>query len=213
VVVVDDGSGDETAARARAAGADAVVVHPRNRGKGAAVRSGVGVARGRTVVFTDADLAYAPEHLLDLLLAIEDGWDVVVGSRQHMDTVTLVRAGRLRELGGRLINVLTQAVLLGQYRDTQCGLKGFRSDVAHLVVGQGHVDGFAFDIEVFHLVERYGLSMVELPVQVANSSQSTVRVARDGIRLVRDLFRIRRYAASGRYPVAAELPEASLAAR
>ncbi len=213
IVVVDDGSGDDTAARAEAAGADVVVVHDHNRGKGAAVRSGVAAASGRTVVFTDADLAYAPEHLLDLLVAIEEGWDVAVGSRQHTDTVTLVRAGRLREVGGRVINLLTQAVLLGHYRDTQCGLKGFRADVAAVVVGQGQVDGFAFDIETFHLVERYGLSLVELPVQVANSGRSTVRVVRDGMRLVRDLFRIRRDAAAGRYPAHPVLPEASTATR
>jgi dolichyl-phosphate beta-glucosyltransferase len=199
IVVVDDGSGDDTAARAEAAGADQVVVHPMNRGKGAAVRSGAAVARGRTIVFTDADLAYDPAHLLVLLERIEDGWDVAVGSRRHTDTVTLVRAGRVREFGGRIINLLTQAVLLGHHRDTQCGLKGFRADVAPVVLGQGLIDGFAFDIELFHLVERNGLSMVEVPVQVENSEVSSVHVARDGVRLVRDLFRIRRYAAGGRY--------------
>lgn len=199
IVVVDDGSGDDTAARAEAAGADRVVVHEVNRGKGAAVRSGAAVARGRTVAFTDADLAYDPAHLLVLLDRIEEGWDVAVGSRRHTDAVDLVRARRLREVGGRVINLLTQAVLLGQYRDTQCGLKGFRADVVPVVLGQGLIDGFAFDIEVFHLVERNGLSMVEVPVQVENSEVSSVHVVRDGIRLVRDLFRIRRYAASGRY--------------
>ncbi|MET0883735.1 MAG: glycosyltransferase, partial [Acidimicrobiales bacterium] len=187
------------ATRAKAAGADQVVVHPENRGKGAAVRSGAAVARGRTIAFTDADLAYDPAHLLVLLDRVEAGWDVAVGSRRHTDTVTLVRARRLREFGGRFINVLTQAVLLGHYRDTQCGLKGFRSDVAPLVLGQGLIDGFAFDIELFHLVERNGLSLTEVPVQVANSDQSSVQVLRDGTRLVRDLFRIRRNAAAGRY--------------
>jgi dolichyl-phosphate beta-glucosyltransferase len=199
LIVVDDGSSDDTAERARAAGADTVVVHDHNRGKGAAVRTGVEAAHGRTVAFTDADLAYAPDHLLDVLTAVEEGWDVVVGSRRHTDTVTLVRAGRLREVGGRVINLLTQAVLLGQYRDTQCGLKGFRSDTARLVLGGGQLDGFAFDIEIFHLVERYGLSLKELPVHVANSDRSSVRVVRDGARLVADLFRLRRYAAEGRY--------------
>ena len=207
IVVVDDGSGDDTAARAEAAGADQVVVHPQNRGKGAAVRSGAAVARGRTIAFTDADLAYDPAHLLVLLERIEEGWDVAVGSRRHTDAVTLVRARRLREVGGRVINLLSQAVLLGHYRDTQCGLKGFRADVAPIVLGQGLIDGFAFDIEVFHLVERNGLSMVEVPVQVENSDVSSVRAGRDGIRLVRDLFRIRRYAATGRYDEVVARPE------
>lgn len=199
IVIVDDGSGDGTAEAARAAGADLVLEQAENRGKGAAVRRGALASHGRTVAFTDADLAYSPDQLLRLLAEVEDGWDVVVGSRRHEDTTTLVRAGRLREVGGRGINLLTQAVLLGQYRDTQCGLKAFRSDVARLVFGRSRVDGFAFDVEVFHLAERYRLSLTEVPVSVANSSRSTVRVARDALHLLRDLFRIRRWAKQGRY--------------
>ncbi len=199
IVIVDDGSGDGTADAARAAGADVVLEQPENRGKGAAVRRGALASHGRTVAFTDADLSYSPDQLLRLLAAVEDGWDVVVGSRRHEDTTTLVRAGRLRELGGRAINLLTQAVLLGQYRDTQCGLKAFRSDVARLLFGRSRIDGFAFDVELFHLAERYRLSLTEVPVSVANSSRSTVRVARDALHLVRDLFRIRRWAKRGRY--------------
>jgi dolichyl-phosphate beta-glucosyltransferase len=210
IVVVDDGSGDGTAEAARRAaarpgppGVEVVVVErPVNRGKGAAVRAGVLAARGRAVAFTDADLAYAPDQVLDLLDAIEDGWDVVVGSRHHRGTTTLAKATRLREVGSRLINLCTLALLLGQYRDTQCGLKAFRSDVARLLFGQTRVDGFAFDIELFHLAERYELSLVEAPVQVQNSERSTVKVVRDGARLVRDLVRIRGFAKKGFYQAA-----------
>ncbi len=206
IVVVDDGSADATAQRARAAGAEQVVVQPQNRGKGAAVRAGMAVARGRTLAFIDADLAYAPSELKSLVVAVEDGWDVVVGSRKHTDTTILVRAGRLREIGGRIINLLTHAVLLGQYRDTQCGIKAFRSDVAHLLFSKTRVDGFAFDVELFHLVERYRLSLTEVPVTVENSPRSTVRVAPDAARLVRDLIRVRRGAGRGWYePAAGEL--------
>jgi dolichyl-phosphate beta-glucosyltransferase len=203
VLVVDDGSTDDTAAVAEAAGAT-VVIHPENRGKGAAVRSGVLAASGRTIAFTDADLAYAPDQIPDLVELAEQGWDVVVGSRRHTDTTTLVRARRLREVGGRAINLLTRAVLLGQYRDTQCGLKVFRSDVARLIFAHTRVDGFAFDVEVFHLVERYHLSLAEVPVRVENSARSTVRVVRDALRLVRDLFRVRQWSAEGRYDLTAD---------
>jgi len=199
IIVVDDGSHDGTAERALVAGADQVVRQPVNRGKGAAVRAGVLAARGRTIAFTDADLSYSPDQLLGMLDEIEAGWDVAAGSRRHTDTTTLVRAGRLREIGGRAINLLTHAVLLGQYRDTQCGLKAFRSDVARLIFSHSHVDGFAFDVEVFHLIERYRLSLTEVPVRVENSSRSTVKVVRDALRLVRDLFRIRSWAALGVY--------------
>jgi len=199
LVVVDDGSGDGTADAARAGGADQVVVLPENRGKGAAVRAGMLAARGRTLVFTDIDLAYAPVNVAAICRGVEGGWDVVVGSRRHTDTTTLVRARRLREVGGRVINLCTHAVLLGQYRDTQCGLKGFRSDVAHLVFGRSRLDGFAFDVEVFHLVERYQLTLLEVPVSVENSGRTTVQVARDGLRLLRDLGRVRRWSGQGVY--------------
>jgi len=201
LVVVDDGSDDDTADVAGAAGADLVVRCEVNRGKGAAVRAGVLAASGRTVAFTDADLSYAPEQLVVLLDGVEAGWDVVVGSRQHIDTRTVVRAGRLREVGGRVINLFTALVLLGRYQDTQCGLKAMRSDVGRLIFEHSHVDGFAFDVEVLHLVERYRLSLLEVPVEVVNSSRSTVNVARDAARLVRDLFRIRRWSRLGRYDV------------
>ncbi len=199
IIVVDDGSHDDTAALAEAAGADQVIRQPVNRGKGAAVRVGMLAAQGRTVAFTDADLSYSPDQLIDLLLQVETGWDVVVGSRRHTDATTLVRTGRLREIGGRGINTLTRAVLLGEHRDTQCGIKAFRADVAQLIFSHSHVDGFAFDVEVFHLVERYHLSLTEVPVRVKNSSRSTVNVARDAVRLVRDLFKIRGWAAVGVY--------------
>ena len=209
VVVVDDGSPDDTAAAAEAAGADCVVRLDRNRGKGAAVRAGVAAANGRTVVFTDADLAYGPTQAAALVHKVEEGYDVVVGSRRHTDTTTLVRAGRLREVGGRLVNLTTHALLLGQYRDTQCGLKAFRSDVARPLFEASTLDGFAFDVELFHLVERWRLSLAEVPVEVENSERSTVQLLRDGIRLVVDLIRVRQRARNGDYPEA-PAPEATV---
>lgn len=210
IVVVDDGSDDATAERAEAAGADRVLRQHPNQGKGAAVRAGMLVADGRTVAFTDADLSYSPAQLVGFLEAVEAGWDVAVGSRKHEGTMTVVRAGRLREVGGRVINVLTGLVLLGRYRDTQCGLKAMRSDVARLVFAHSRIDGFAFDVELFHLVERYRLTLTEVPVEVVNSSRSTVNVVRDAARLVRDLFRVRAYARLGEYEtdVEAALPAA-----
>ena len=199
VVVVDDGSTDGTGDAAKAAGADVVVVQPSNRGKGAAVRAGVLAAHGRTIAFTDADLAYSPDHLVGLLDAVEQGWDVVVGSRHHPGSSTIVAASRLRRLGSDVVNWSTSMVLLGSYRDTQAGLKAFRSDVARTIFERSRIDGFAFDVEVFVVAERNGFSVHEVPVRVENTASSTVKVLRDGVRLGRDLFRIRRWAREGRY--------------
>jgi putative flippase GtrA len=206
IVVVDDGSSDRTAEAALAAGASQVVVQPHNRGKGAAVRVGVQAARGRTVAFTDADLAYGPDQVLRVAAAVEDGWDVAIGDRRHPETRTLEAPSRLRAWGSRSINWLGYAVLLGSFRDTQSGLKAFRSDVATFLFARTRVDGFAFDIEVLHLVERHQLSLVEVPVEVTHSARSTVSAARDGARLVVDLFRIRHWSAEGRYESGDDAP-------
>lgn len=206
IVVVDDGSSDDTADAALGAGASQVVIQPRNHGKGAAVRLGVLAARGRTVAFTDADLAYGPDQVRRVLEAVEDGWDVAIGDRRHPDTRTLVASPRLRSLGSRVINWLVYAVLLGSFRDTQSGLKGFRSDVARFLFSRTRIDGFAFDIEVLHLVERHQLSLVEVPVEVTNSARSTVSAVRDAGRLVVDLFRIRHWSAEGAYEADGDLP-------
>src|SRR5690606_24244305 len=121
-------------------GADRVVVLPRNRGKGAAVRTGVLAARGRTIAFTDADLAYSPDQLVGLLEEVEAGWDVVVGSRHHPGSTRVTAPRRLRAIGGRVVNGFTHAVLLGAYRDTQAGLKAFRSDVARTLFELGRIE-------------------------------------------------------------------------
>ena len=199
LVVVDDGSTDDTAARAAAAGAEQVVRLPENRGKGAAVRAGVLQARGRAVAYTDADLAYPPAQLLRVLALVEDGWDVVVGTRQAEASANVAPIRRIRVLTGRVFNLLTAVVLLGRYRDTQCGLKGFRSDVATVIFRRTRLDRFAFDVELFHLAERYRLALAEAPVELAVTTGTTVRVAVDSIRMVVDLFRVRVWSGRGAY--------------
>src|SRR3954447_6276254 len=190
---------DGTAEAARHAGADAAVVLPQNRGKGAAVRAGVAAARGRTIAFTDADLAYAPDHLRAVITTVEAGWDVAVGSRRHPESTTGAGPGALRDVGSRAVNLLATAVLLSHPHDTQCGLKAFRSDVGHDIFALGRVDRFAFDLELFHLAERYELSVAEVPVRLEQRERSTVRLALDTARLVRDLWRIRHWSATGAY--------------
>ena len=200
IVVVDDGSDDDTSGAAAAAGADTVVRLEVNSGKGAAVRAGVAAATGSTIAFTDADLAYSPAQIADLMTLVEDGYDMVVGSRRHTDTRTLVAAGRIREAGGRLVNLATHALLLGQYHDTQCGLKAFRADAARALFDASRLDGFAFDVELFHLAERWRLPLAEVPVEVEYSDRSTVSALSDGLRLVADLIRVRQAARRGDYP-------------
>jgi glycosyltransferase involved in cell wall biosynthesis len=215
IVVVDDGSDDATAAVAEAAGADRVIRHPTNRGKGAAVRSGVLASGGSSIVFTDADLSYPAAQIARLLEDVEGGWDVIVGNRRHRQSRTLDPAGastgiggnrgRLRAVSGRLFNSVTRLALKGRYGDTQCGLKAFRRDAALRIFSTGRLDGFAFDVEVLLLGERLGLSIKEVPVDVRATAGTTVHLAVDASRMVRDVIRLRRCARAGVYDTPREV--------
>lgn len=199
IIVVDDGSGDGTATVAAATGLARGEVLEKNLGKGGAVRHGMRVATGRSRVFLDADLAYGPDEVIRLMSELEQGWDVVVGSRRDSRLVTQTSAGLLRDVGGRLVNLATHVLLLGRYRDTQAGIKGFRGDVADLIFAKTQLNGFSFDIEIFHLVERWRLTLKEIPMTVAETDSSTVNLVRDTMQLLADIGRIRRWSARGAY--------------
>jgi dolichyl-phosphate beta-glucosyltransferase len=199
LIVVDDGSNDGTADIAEATGMARGLGLPENLGKGGAVRAGMLAGRGRSRIFVDADLAYGPAEIVRIMSELEDGWDVVVGSRHDSRLVTQTGAGLVRDVGGRLVNLATMFLLLGQYRDTQAGIKGFRGDVAELIFATTKLNGFSFDIEIFHLVERWRLTLTEVPMTIAETETSTVRIFSDTAALFTDLGRIRRWSARGEY--------------
>jgi len=199
IVVVDDGSSDDTADQARQAGADQVIRLPVNRGKGAAVRVGMLAATGSAVVFTDADLSYSPDQVKRVRDEVERGWDAVVGSRVHPEASPLVPAGLVRQLSGRVFNVLTRLVLSRTFGDTQCGLKGFHHDTAQKLFALACIDGFAFDVEILWLCQHLDVPIVEVPVELASGEGSTVRLPAEAVHMIRDLVRIRRLARTGGY--------------
>ncbi|OWY62328.1 hypothetical protein B7486_59030, partial [cyanobacterium TDX16] len=160
--------------------------------------------------YTDADLAYPPEQLLGLLAHVEGtglgggergpGAEVVLGNRRDPASTTVVAPSALRDLGGRIINLLTRSVLDGGWADTQGGLKAFEGDTGRALLAATRVEGFAFDVEVLAVAEAWGLRIVEVPVTVSHSETSTVHVVADAVRLVGDLVAIRRRLRSGAYP-------------
>ena len=203
LIVVDDGSDDETVARAAAGGADRVIELGHNRGKGAAVRAGMLAAAGDVVVFTDADLQYPPDRVAAVLARLTGDVAAVIGMRRDSG------AALLRRLGTRAASWLARRLVLGAGRaeygdrlDTQCGLKAFRRDAAREVFGRCGVDRFAFDTEVLLLLALLRVrTVVEMVVPVASSRRSSVRMVRDGAGILRDLLRIRRRLRRGVYRI------------
>ena len=194
VIVADDGSCDRTAAiTLEWAERDArvrLVRLPKNRGKGAAVRAGVRASVGDLVLFSDADLATPIEELDKLRARIDDGYDVAIGSRALGDSDIVVRQHPARELMGRTFNLVVRALFLGGIRDTQCGFKLFRGDVAREIFAAAQIDGFAFDVEILRLArERHRIA--EVPVVWRHVEQSKVSPGIDAARMLRDVLILR----------------------
>ena len=197
LVVVDDGSRDRTAERAQAAGAT-VLRNETNRGKGYAVRRGMLAARGARRLMTDADLSTPIEELDRLCARMDEGHDVVIGSRARPGARIEVRQPWYRESMGRLFNLFVRALVVPGVTDTQCGFKLFSAAAARDVFSSARLDGFSFDVEVLFLARRKGYRIAEVPVVWRNDAASRVSLVR-GFLAFPDLLRIRANDWSGRY--------------
>ena len=199
LVVVDDGSTDDTSAVAdRIAVADQrvrVLRTASHHGKGHAVRAGIRAAKGELVVFTDADGSYGPEQVDRVVTALRVA-PVAIGARLG----AAAGAGPpLRRLASRVFNRAMRLLLGLDLHDTQCGLKGFRRDAAEAVFRRARVDGYAFDAEALLLAHRLGLEVVEVPVRAEDRAGSKVHLAGDAVRMLADVWAVRRASARGAY--------------
>jgi dolichyl-phosphate beta-glucosyltransferase len=195
VIVVDDGSNDETAELVRELGkrfhSIRLIRLPRNMGKGAAVRTGIRNATGQYVIYNDADGATPVGEIERLLAAIEHGADVAIGSRALYSPETHVERKLRRAVAGRIFAFLVNALVVPRLADTQCGFKMFRNHVAHRIFEFQQLDGFAFDIEVLRIAWLLGYHVVEVPINWTDIRGSKVNLLRDSYRMFRDIFRVR----------------------
>jgi dolichyl-phosphate beta-glucosyltransferase len=202
VIVVDDGSTDRTADVANSFRGEIqrlrVIANQANRGKGYSVRHGMLEARGRIVLFTDADLS-APIHEADKLLAALADHDVAIGSRALDRSLISVHQSVFREYAGIIFNLIVRVILRLPFVDTQCGFKAFRRERCRVIFQQQRIERFGFDPELLYLARHHGLSAVEIPVRWAHSPATKVSMWRDSIQMFLDVFLIRWNALTGRY--------------
>ncbi|HEY1015532.1 MAG TPA: dolichyl-phosphate beta-glucosyltransferase [Herpetosiphonaceae bacterium] len=212
LLVVDDGSSDETVALARASLADeprARVIENPHRGKGYTVRTGMLAARGQYVLFSDADLAVPLEEWPKLQQALEAGCDVAIGSREGAGAQRIDEPPH-RHLMGRVFNLIVRLLAVGSFQDTQCGFKAFTREAAHDLFARLQLYGdnaaaprgaavTAFDVEVLFLAGRRGYRIREVPVIWRYGEETKVDPLRDSWRNFGDVLRVRLNALRGRY--------------
>lgn len=203
VIVADDGSVDRTASLVEQL-ADrwpALKIHslPHNQGKGAAVRQGILRARGKRILFADADGATPISELHRLSKALDEGADIAIGSRAILDSETHVETSWRRRVIGRTFHALVSIVGVRRIRDTQCGFKAFRAEVALPLFDTLTIDGFGFDVEVILLAQRADLRIAEVPVNWTHVDGSRISIFRDSPRMAMDVVSVRVKMLGGRY--------------
>jgi len=216
LIVVDDGSTDDTSAVAEKAIAEPGTVAARvirygdNRGKGYAVRTGLLAASAEIALFSDADLSTPITGTPKLTEVIRAGeCDVAFGSRALDRTLIGVHQPWRREQGGRVFNLLVRIATGLPYWDTQCGFKAFRMSVCRPLIEAAQIDRFGFDVELIYLAHLAGLRLEEVPVRWNHDPASKVSVARDSFRMIDEVRRIRREAARGTYDKAIAAAQAA----
>ena len=193
IIVVDDGSDDDTAEVAKRT-ADwsshfVLLRHDENRGKGAAVRTGVAAARGEVIGFIDADNATDLAALDDMVALIGGTVGAVFGSR-HAPGASVTGSPAIRGLMGRVFNHVVKFAAGTKIRDTQCGGKVFRGPAARISFGTASLDGFAFDVEVLRSMLAMGFDVIEHPVHWHYVHGTKIK-ALTPLRMLVDIARIR----------------------
>jgi len=200
IIVVDDGSTDNTVDIVSRHTEIRVLRNGTNRGKGYSVRHGVLEAKGDLVLFTDADLSAPIEEADKLLAAMEQTRaDAVVGSRALARELIGAHQSPLREWGGRFFNLLVRIFAGLEIHDTQCGFKLFRRTTTHHAFELQRVERFGFDPEILFLIERAGGRVVEVPVRWNHNPATKVHYLRDSLNMTLDLVVLRWRAVTGQY--------------
>jgi dolichyl-phosphate beta-glucosyltransferase len=206
LIVIDDGSTDDTAAVAEHSLADVPGISARlirleeNRGKGYAVRKGLLAARSNIVLFSDADLSTPITETSKLVEPIEAGeCDLTFGSRALDRRLIGVHQPWRREQGGRVFNLIVRLATGLPFWDTQCGFKAFRMSVCRPLIEAARIDRFGFDVELIYLAHLARLRSREVPVRWDHNPGSKVEVLRDSFRMMDEVRRIRREVDRGVY--------------
>ena len=204
IIVVDDGSQDETVASIQAwknrSGTDLhVLINQKNMGKGFAIRRAVLESRGLYLIFIDADLPYELYAIDDFLKALRSGCDLAVGSRV-LPGSEVRGVPALRYAAGQVFSWMVQAVLFKGLPDTQCGFKSFTSVAAKEIFRRLTIGGFGFDVEMLFVARKLKFAIQPVAVHmIEHRHRSRVRLFVDSLKMFGNLFMVRWMDWQGKY--------------
>ncbi|WP_333656256.1 glycosyltransferase [Dissulfurispira sp.] len=186
LIIVDDGSVDNTHEAIKYIQNVRLIRNTHNMGKGYSVKTGMLSARGEYRIFTDADLPYGTKGIKDVLKKLKNGYDVAIGHRENPYPDSIFRL-----MGHRIFNAFAERNVRMPFKDTQCGLKGFKSSAAEAIFSRLSTNGFAFDIEALYLAMmlRYNICVVD--AKQISRGLSTITI-NDVFRMFADVRKIKK---------------------
>lgn len=196
VIFVNDGSSDKTAKviedilDKENSGLFRLVSFTRNHGKGYAVKRGIFAARGRFILFADADNA-TPIEQVDKLLTYANVYDVIIGSRYIQKGTVQKSESLVRVVGARFLNLAIRVMIGLKIVDTQCGFKLFEASAARDIFSRQTFEGFSFDVEILAIAKKLGYKIIEVPVTWIHDPNSKVEPIKEGFRFLKALIIIR----------------------
>lgn len=202
IIVVEDGSTDNTRKILKEYQQEQkikLLIHKENLGKGAAVRTGVLAAKGDFFLVSDIDLSVPLETLGKFLLELNQGFDLVIGSRRVAGSEILAHQNPLRENLGHFFTKLSNLILGTDYSDFTCGFKLLTQEAAKKIFSKQKLNGWAFDSEVLFLAKKWGFRVSEVGVKWTDIKFSKVRFPQDIIKSLLGLFKIRWYNFKDKY--------------
>lgn len=200
IIVVDDGSDDRTREIVEKEGQDHVklIRNKTNKGKGYSVKKGIREARYPLVLFSDSDLATPIEELEKLKDYIREH-DIAIASRYLPGSDIRLKQPLHRRLMARCFRFIVNVIAVRGFKDTQCGFKLFRTDVAKEIISHQRLSRYSFDVEILFIAKKKGYRITEVPVVWIDQAGSKVNPVKDSLAVFFDLFRIRINDIKGRY--------------
>lgn len=203
IIIVNDGSTDNTWALvneiAQKIKEVRILKNEKNRGKGFTIKKGFLNAKGKYLLFTDADLSTPIEEVKKLISWLKKGYDIAIGSRALKESHIQIHQPWYRELAGRIFNLFVQAMAVPGIKDTQCGFKCFAQKAALEICERQKIERFSFDVEMLYIGRRLGYKIKEVPICWFNNPHTKVNFLKDGYRMCLDLIRIRLNELKGMY--------------
>lgn len=204
LIIVDDGSPDATAEVVRAFKKKSqlmikLIVHPKNKGKGAAVRTGMQAATGTYALFADADNATPFDEVAKLLSAAHKGADIAIASRYVEGSNVVKKQTLLRRGISRAGNLLFRLFLRLPFADTRCGFKLFNRRSRDTIFARQTIERWGFDTEILVIALRHHFNVAEVPVRWYDKERGNIRPFRDAVRALAEIAHILRLSMTGAY--------------